>query len=78
MLQYMEHAGVVPGQGFKGYAKGFVFIRSFNPDGLQAGFVVGKLYKRTVKLGQVADTCDREAMDFFVNCHFAFFPFRVI
>ena len=63
MLENMEYAGIVPGQGLEGDAEGLVFFVPLQPHQAQTGLVMGHLVENGVQFRQLHLSCDGEAMD---------------
>ena len=69
VLQNVEYAGVVPGQGPEGNGKGLVLLRPLHPAQLQAGFFVDHFIQGAVQLRQGHHPLHRKAVELLVLVH---------
>ena len=82
VLQNVEHAGVVPGQGFEGDAKGLVFLVTAQPNQLQTGLFMDHAIKYSSQFRQFGGLYQRKAAEVLVFQHsgvvLLFFMFCIV
>ena len=83
VLQNVEHARIVLGQGLEGYGKKLVHFSVIHPAQLRPGFIMGHLIQRAGKLFCLPCPGHRKAVQFLSNRQFhknllGFFPIHTI